>query len=99
MFILGNILGAIASLLGMLISIYTFIIIISALLSWVNPDPYNPVVKTLRALTEPVYYRIRKALPFTMAGGFDFSPIILLLALSLIDGAIIDSLKELAYRM
>ncbi len=99
MFIIGNILSAIAGLLSTLISIYTFIIIASAVISWVNADPYNPIVKTLRQLTEPVYYRIRKALPFTMAGGFDFSPLILIFALQLIDGAIVQSIADLAYRM
>ncbi len=99
MFVLGNILSSIAGILSTLITIYTFIIIASAVISWVNPDPYNPIVKALRALTEPVYYKIRKVLPFTMAGGFDFSPLILLFALQLLDGAIIKSIADLAHRM
>ena len=65
MFVLGNILFAVARVLDTLLSLYFWVVIISALLTWVRPDPYNPVVRTLNALTEPVLYRIRKWLPFT----------------------------------
>ena len=64
-----------------IVSIYSFIIIAAALISWVSPDPYNPIVRILRNLTEPVLWRIRKLLPFTYKSGMDFSPIVLLLAL------------------
>ena len=60
MFVVGNLLMTVARLLQIVINLYTFVIIVAALLSWVNPDPYNPIVRTLRALTEPIYYRIRK---------------------------------------
>ncbi len=99
MFIIGNLLSTIAGLASMLISLYSLVIIISSILSWVNPDPYNPFVRTLRALTEPVYYQVRRFLPFTMSGGFDFSPFVVLIALWLIDGAIISSIAELAHRL
>ena len=65
MFVLGNILFAVARVLDTLLTLYFWVVIISALLTWVRPDPYNPVVRTLNALTEPVLYRIRKWLPFT----------------------------------
>lgn len=64
-----------------IVSIYSFIIIAAALISWVSPDPYNPIVRILRNLTEPVLWRIRKLLPFTYKTGMDFSPIVLLLLL------------------
>ncbi len=99
MFILGNILETVAGILSTLITIYTYVIIISAVISWVNPDPYNPVIRTLRSLTEPVYYKIRKHLPFVMTGGFDFSPIIVLVIINLIDGILIRSLMEIAYKL
>ena len=54
MFVVGNLLMTVARLLQIVINLYTFVIIVAALLSWVNPDPYNPIVRTLRALTEPV---------------------------------------------
>lgn len=60
MFVLGNILFAVARVLDTLLTLYFWVVIISALLTWVRPDPYNPVVRTLNALTEPVLYRIRK---------------------------------------
>jgi YggT family protein len=54
MFVFGNLIGAVAHILDWILEIYMWVIIISALLSWVNPDPYNPVVRFLRAVTEPV---------------------------------------------
>lgn len=76
MFVLGNILFAVARVLDTLLTLYFWVVIISALLTWVRPDPYNPVVRTLNALTEPVLYRIRKWLPFTYISGLDLSPIV-----------------------
>lgn len=78
MFVLGNILFAVARVLDTLLTLYFWVVIISALLTWVRPDPYNPVVRTLNALTEPVLYRIRKWLPFTYISGLDLSPIVVL---------------------
>jgi len=69
MFIFTNLLHAIASVIDTLLSLYFWVVIISALLSWVNPDPYNPIVRILHNLTEPVFYRVRKWLPFTYIGG------------------------------
>ncbi len=99
MFVLGNILGTIAALLHTLINIYTIVIVVSSLLSWVNPDPYNPVVRILRSLTEPVYDFVRRYVPFTRAGAIDLTPLIILLALFLIDGAIVQSIADFARRM
>ncbi len=99
MTLLGNILGAVASLLHTLIFIYSLVIIVSALISWVQPDPYNPIVRTLRSLTEPVYYRIRRRLPFLMRGGLDLTPMVLLLALFFIDAALVSTLAEWAVKL
>ncbi len=96
MIVLANTLSAIAIVLGSLLKIYFWVVLISAILSWVRPDPYNPIVRTLRTLTEPVYYRIRKALPFTYTSGIDFSPIIVLLAIELVDRIVVNSLLEYA---
>ncbi len=87
MFIIDNTLITIARILGGLLSLYSFVIIISAVLSWVNPDPYNPIVRTLRALTEPVYDLIRRFIPFTNLGGLDITPIIVLILIQLIEGS------------
>nr|WP_082198642.1 YggT family protein [Campylobacter mucosalis] len=75
---------AIAEIVSTVINIYVWVIIISALISWVRPDPYNPVVQLLMRLTEPVYSFIRKFVP-TVFGGIDLAPVIVLLALKFID--------------
>ena len=96
MIVLPNLIKAIAVVLDTVLTVYFWIVIISAILSWVRPDPYNPVVRTLYALTEPIYYRIRKFLPFTFIGGIDFSPIIVLLAIKLLEIAVVKSLYQYA---
>ncbi len=96
MIVLSNTLSGIALVLGGLLKVYFWVVVISALLTWVRPDPYNPIVRTLRTLTEPVYYRIRKWLPFTYTSGIDFSPIIVLLCIELIDRIVIRSLIQYA---
>jgi YggT family protein len=63
-----------------IISLYKWVVIISAILSWVNPDPNNPVVQMLYRLTEPAYKLIRKYIP-TVFGGLDVAPLILIFAL------------------
>lgn len=99
MIILANILIGIAKITGTIFFIYSWVIIISALLSWVNADPYNPIVRTLRMLTEPVLWRIRKLLPFVYKSGIDFSPVILILFLQFINYALIDNLLDMALIM
>ena len=94
MFVVGNLLVTVAKLLDTVINLYTIVIIISALLSWVNPDPYNPVVRVLRSLTEPLYYRIRKRFPFVFINCFDLSPLVVLLILQLFNGVVITSLYQ-----
>ncbi|MCD7983236.1 MAG: YggT family protein [Desulfovibrio sp.] len=96
MIVLANTLSAIALVLGSLLNIYFWIVIISAVLTWVRPDPYNPIVRTLRLLTEPVFYRVRKWLPFTYTSGLDFSPVVVLLAIELINRIVIASLAQYA---
>jgi len=96
MIVLPNLIKAIAVVLDMVLSLYFWIVLISAVLSWVRPDPYNPIVRTLHALTEPVYYRIRKLLPFTYMAGIDFSPVIVLLVIKLLEIAVVNSLYQFA---
>ncbi|MEE0815669.1 MAG: YggT family protein [Desulfovibrio fairfieldensis] len=96
MIVLANTLSAIALVLGSLLNIYFWIVIIAAVLTWVRPDPYNPIVRTLRLLTEPVFYRVRKWLPFTYTSGLDFSPVVVLLAIELINRIVIASLAQYA---
>ncbi len=95
MFILGNIIKGIAVILDVGLSIYMWIIIIRALISWVNPDPYSPIVVFLYRATEPVLYRVRKFLP-VHGMGMDISPIIVLLIIMFLRIALVDSLFQLA---
>ena len=99
MIVLHNLLSAVAEILDTLLTLYFWVVIISALLSWVRPDPYNLVVRTLTALTEPVYYRVRKLLPFTYTGGMYFSPVIVLLAVKLVQIVVVKSLYQFTYSL
>ena len=74
---------AITSTLAMIINLYIWIVIISALITWVNPDPSNPIVQFLYRVTEPVYRKMRKYFP-TVIGGVDLAPLILIIALQFI---------------
>ncbi len=97
MFIVGNILSAIAQVLDMLLSLYMWIIIARAVLSWVNPDPYNPIVRFINQATEPVLYQVRRYLP--SFGGIDFSPLIVLFLIVFLKTAIVSSLFQLSQRL
>ena len=96
MIVVANTMSAIALVLGSLLSLYFWIVIIAAVLTWVRPDPYNPIVRTLRTLTEPVFYRVRKWLPFTYSSGMDFSPVVVLLAIELFNRIVVTSLAQYA---
>lgn len=97
MFVFVNILEAIIYIIDTLLTVYSFVVIVACLLSWVNPDPYNPIVRILRNLTEPLLWRIRKFLPFTYISGLDLSPVVLLLAIQLVKMIIIKSLVQAVY--
>lgn len=96
MILFANTLSAIAVVLGALLKVYFWVVVISSILSWVRPDPYNPIVRTLRTLTEPVYYRVRKLLPFTYTNGLDFSPLVVLLVIELVDRILVNSMLHYA---
>jgi YggT family protein len=94
--ILRELILSIAQVIDLIFTLYFYIVIARALISWVNPDPYNPIVRFLHSVTDPVLYRIRRAIPFSM-GGIDFSPIILLIGLSFVQRMIKVLLLRLAY--
>ncbi|MCS7215119.1 MAG: YggT family protein [Thermodesulfovibrio sp.] len=97
MFIIGNIIIALADILDILLTAYSFIVIISAIVSWVNPDPYNPIVRFLYKVTEPLLSPIRKLLPLRLP--VDISPLILLLLIYFLQKFLVPSLIELGYRI
>jgi len=76
---------ALAQLVHTVINIYIWVIIIAAFLSFVRPDPYNPIVQTLYRLTEPAFTFVRRKLPFVVVSGIDLSPIVIILSLQFID--------------
>lgn len=75
---------------------YQLVVIVAALITWVNPDPYNPIVRTLRTLTEPVFYRVKRWLPFVNMGGIDLSPVVVILVLGFLDYVIPTNIARLA---
>ncbi len=98
MFFLANLLLAIGRILDIALSAYMWIVIISALISWVNPDPYNPIVRFLYSVTDPVLRRVRRVIGFR-TGPIDLSPMIVILAIMFIKYFLIQSLIELAYKL
>jgi YggT family protein len=97
MFVFSNLLQTIAQILDIALNIYMWVIIIRALISWVNPDPYNPIVRFLYQATEPVLYRVRRIIPYM--GGFDLSPIVVILVIIFIKSFVVSTLIEIAFRM
>jgi len=79
MFIIANLLNAVAMIIHYVLQIYLWLVIGRAIISWVNPDPYNPIVRFIHNVTEPVLYQIRIRIPINL-GGIDFSPIIVIIA-------------------
>ncbi|WKZ32515.1 MAG: YggT family protein [Thermodesulfobacteriota bacterium] len=97
MFMLANIIIGLTKVLDTVLTLYFWIIVIRAILSWVNPDPYNPIVRFLYQITEPVLGRVRRMLP--QMGGLDISPLVVILIIYFIQAGIIPSLYELASRL
>lgn len=95
MFVAQNFLMALAQILDFALTAYMWIIIGRAVISWVNADPYNPIVRFLYEATEPLLGRIRRALPISM-GGIDFSPLILIMAIMFLQSFLVPTLKQIA---
>lgn len=97
MFVMGNVLLGFATVLDYALTFYTWIIIARALISWVNPDPWNPIVQFLDRVTEPVLSPIRRRLGWRM--GVDLSPLVVIVAITFLQIAVVQSLKDWALRM
>ncbi|HEV8673194.1 MAG TPA: YggT family protein [Methylomirabilota bacterium] len=96
MFVLRQFLLAFAALIDYLLWAYLWIIIIRALVSWVNPDPWNPIVRFLHQITEPVLRPIRRLLP---ASPIDFSPLIVILGIYFLQWFLVPVIREAAFRL
>jgi len=98
MSILGDFILAVTNILDIILSVYKWIVIIAALISWVNPDPYNPIVRFLYAITEPVFRPIRRIIGYRL-GPIDISPIIVILVIIFVQSFLIRTLIKLGYNL
>jgi YggT family protein len=99
MFAAANLLTAVAYLVNLALRLYGFCIIGVAVISWVAPRSSHPVIMYLRGITEPLLYRVRRALPFVYQSGVDFSPIVVLLALEFLRMFIVPTIYQMADRL
>ena len=99
MFIIGNLLHAVAVILDRVLQLYSFVVLVAVLVSWVNPDPGNPLIRFLRSATEPVFDWVRRRLPFTVVGMMDLSPIAVFCAIWFARLFLVNSLIDLSIRL
>ena len=97
MFVLANLLSALAQLLQMVFQIYTLILIVRVLITWVNPDPFNPVVQFLSRVTDPVLEPLRRVIP--PLGPIDLSPVVALLLLQALQHFVVRTLWDFSVRI
>ena len=93
MFMFGNFILAIAKLINFALSAYIWIVIGRAVISWVNADPHNPIVRFLIQVTDPILLRIRRYIP--SMGGFDLGPMILILAIVFLQSFLVPTLTQI----
>ena len=99
MFVLGNAFQAVAAILDKVLWLYSIVIIVAVVISWVSPDPFNPIVQFLRSATEPLFAWVRRRLPFAVMGMIDLSPLIVLIVIQLLQMVVIRSLFDLSVRL
>jgi len=97
MFVLGYFLQAVAGMLDIVLTLAMVVVIARAILSWVSPDPYNPIVRIINQLSEPILFPVRRRVPYF--SGIDFSPIIVLLIIFFLDEFVVNSLYRIAAPM
>jgi YggT family protein len=98
MFVMRNLVVAFATILDYVLWAYMWVLIIRAVLSWVNPDPYNPIVRALYSITEPVLSFLRRKFPL-MAGSIDFSPMVAIVVILFLQRFLVRTLFDLASRI
>ena len=99
MFVLSNFLTALATVLNILFTIMYWLILIRAVVSWVNPDPYNPIVQFLYKTTEPILAPLRKLLPLQLSIGVDIAPLIAFFLIIFLKGFLVSTLIDLAVKL
>ena len=95
MYIIGYFILAVAKVLDLVLLALMWIVIARAILSWVNPDPFNPIVRFIHNVTEPVLYPIRTKIPINF-GGIDFSPIVVFAGIIFLRTFVVNSLTQMA---
>ncbi len=98
MFVLKTLLEALAGIMHMLITTYIWVVIIQALISWVRPDPFSPIVQILNKLTLPVYRVVRSKIP-TIFGGVDLAPLIIIVILQFLDLFLVKVIYQFAMQV
>lgn len=98
MFIFGDLLITVARILDTILEIYKWVVIIAALISWVNPDPYNPVVRFLYSVTEPAFRPVRRLIGYRL-GPIDISPIVVILVIIFAQSFLVTTLIKIGYRV
>jgi len=98
MFVIGNFVYALAVVINYALTIYMWIVVARAVLSWVSPDPYNPIVRFIHNVTEPLLYQIRNRLPVSF-GGIDLSPIVVFLVIIFLQKFLVGTLVGLSRSM
>ena len=88
---------ALVDFIGWLLGLYSWVIIAAALISWVSPDPRNPIVMFLRQATEPVLAPVRRLLPSSKTGGLDLSPLIVVVAIQFVERVVLPTLLRSLY--
>ena len=98
MFVFGNLFSSIASILNLLLDLYFWVIFARAILSWIRPDPYNPIVRTIYRLVDPLTYKISRIIP-TRIGIVDVAPFILMLLIVFVQKFLVATLFDIGARM
>ncbi|OPY72573.1 MAG: YGGT family protein [Syntrophorhabdus sp. PtaU1.Bin050] len=98
MFVFGNLFSGIAYVLDIVLNVYFWVILARAILSWIRPDPYNPIVRIICGLVDPVTYRISKIIP-TRIGMIDVAPFLLMLLIIFLQRFLVRSLFDLGARI
>jgi len=96
MFVFGNFIAALATLINLLLTAYMWVIIGRTVISWVNADPYNPIVRFLCEITDPLLNWLRRNLPFLVIGGIDMTPVAAIAVIVFLQAFLVPTLRQLA---
>ncbi|MEK6194423.1 MAG: YggT family protein [Deltaproteobacteria bacterium] len=98
MYIIGYFIMAVAKVMDVILIAYMWVVVARAVLSWVNPDPFNPIVRFIHNVTEPVLYQVRTRIPVNF-GGMDLAPIVVFAVIIFLRTFVVNSLNQMALSM